>query len=739
MGMFEQLLVNKLQKQQHRIQFCDIVIQAQDVSVPVHSSVLSAFSPRLCEFLSTLPALPGGRSRVIELEAVEGRTLLRLVRWLYTGTVEGEGRDLQKAADKLGITLFQERVEEEKRRGEGEEPLKDGAVGKRGNTERRNEEKRGMKRRGCKDAETQTDGGKHTVETDMQTDLDITSSQNAQCLYNRPSLVDFQSGMPPLDPIGQLPWVTETCFQTSTDVNALMALTGDTNAIPVELPSTLDESMVRQLISAVAVEPPDCAPSLFLPAPEDQPTGTERLGNAAAMEGGRAELVEGFEQFEGNIPEFISYFLDSTGPRRRGRRMRRSGRRARGGEKRGSERGSERARRPRGGVGKGAKEDKQTVGKVERRFPLREGRPADLMWRGVGGGRIGTSLHLPPRKKCRTRSYARQNCTQGKTELSQEKAPTIRRPRGRSRVRSLPVHARPCDPESDPLYPNLPPRPLTPPMLHAMPLPPAQSRSLLEQLLFELNQPSCAVEQLENKRSTLPASTTSPYSMPYSAEKADRIQGEREGEVVDSFNSLLLSLDQSLGIKSYTSIKDRQEGHHLGGEKRSEVCVQVHTPAQQMPKTSQFSRATVKSPLYRSGGKPCRWKTKVRGKKKTALVQETVLREEMFEERRMTRDQAKRLRASNESSVAAAPCVGGSEPQATPASGHLQQDEVATCKTAAPTTGKNMKILRQKLLGKKRKQESATERDSTGTSPSSRKQPRLSVVLQPLAPTQRRE
>ncbi|XP_063046002.1 uncharacterized protein LOC134440006 [Engraulis encrasicolus] len=272
MGMFEQLLVRRLQKQQHRIQFCDIVIQAQDVSVPVHSSVLSAFSPRLCEFLSGLPALPGGKSRVIELEGVEGCTMLRLVRWLYTGTAEGEGagmgvgmgKDLLKAAEKLGITLFQERgarEEDEKRGGDGEVTLKNNGMAFKRVIARWSEEERGMKRRVCKDAETQTDGegGKHTVDTDTQTDLvDVTSSQSALCMYNnRPDLVDLQSAIAPLDALGQLPWVTGGCFHTASSVNepTLLTTLTDDDAIPMELPSTLDESMVRQLIGAVEVAP----------------------------------------------------------------------------------------------------------------------------------------------------------------------------------------------------------------------------------------------------------------------------------------------------------------------------------------------------------------------------------------------------------------------------------------------------------------------------------------------------
>ena len=129
---------------------------------------------------------------------------------------------------------------------------------------------------------------------------------------------------------------------------------------------------------------------------------------------GGGELVDGFEQFEGNIPEFISYFLDLAGPRRAGHQVRRSPRRM----KREEKRGSERARRLRGGMGKDG-EERQGTGKVACRFPLREGRPVVLTWRGLGGGRIGRLIHLPPRKKARSRPCVRQSSAQGKAEPSQ--------------------------------------------------------------------------------------------------------------------------------------------------------------------------------------------------------------------------------------------------------------------------------------------------------------------------------
>ncbi|XP_063046660.1 nucleolar and coiled-body phosphoprotein 1-like isoform X2 [Engraulis encrasicolus] len=584
----------------------------------------------------------------------------------------------------------------------------------------------------------------------------------------------------------------------------------------------------------------------------------ERLddGNASAI--GRSELVEGFEQFEGNIPEFISYFLDSAGPgRRSGRRMRM--RRARGGGGGGGgERGEKRARRPRGPRGAGgtlaekvAAEEKQTVGKVERRFPLREGRSVHVMWRGVGGGRVGTWLHLPPRKRCRARAYARQNSaqSQGKADNCQEKTPAIRKARGRPpRIQSLPVHAHSSLHETDAVYEVLAHGPLTPTMLPTLPLPPAQSRYYLDQLLLDLNQPSGAGgEQLEDTRCShtpMPTDTTSP-SMPCSVGKAEDVcpveEGERgnrakvhgEAEVVDSLKCLLMTLDESLDVKSsFTGVKDPQEGpphstesfENLPQQGGSEPPLSKARRGSRIPKASRlYRRSKGKRPVFRSGCKPFTWKSEVKGKDKDKKKapspkeqQESVLKEEMFEERRMTRNQAKRISETPSADPAPAPGEKGQQNDASEnlpelpeqqqqqqqgeeekqekeqekvalcktlprASGknmssllrhcgekeqqddasenliehperqqqqqqeeeekqEREQEKVALCKTQPRASGKNMSLLRQKLLGKKRKGEEAAAAEESPSrsaaeappspSPSPRKRPRRLVALQ---------
>ncbi|XP_067313349.1 uncharacterized protein [Pseudorasbora parva] len=104
---FEALLVKELQKQQSRAEFCDIVLQTQGVSVPMHSCVLSAFSPWLCGTLSALPSPQNGQRRMIEVQAVEACTLLSLVSLLYSGQFKEDKEEVLLAACKLGINIPQ--------------------------------------------------------------------------------------------------------------------------------------------------------------------------------------------------------------------------------------------------------------------------------------------------------------------------------------------------------------------------------------------------------------------------------------------------------------------------------------------------------------------------------------------------------------------------------------------------------------------------------------------------------
>lgn len=99
--------MKELQKQQSRAEFCDIVLQSGGVSVPVHSCVLSAFSPFLCGALSAMPSPQNGQKRLLEVQSMESCTLLSLVSLLYTGQLHEDKEDVLSAAYKLGISIPQ--------------------------------------------------------------------------------------------------------------------------------------------------------------------------------------------------------------------------------------------------------------------------------------------------------------------------------------------------------------------------------------------------------------------------------------------------------------------------------------------------------------------------------------------------------------------------------------------------------------------------------------------------------
>ncbi|KAJ8247733.1 hypothetical protein GJAV_G00249670 [Gymnothorax javanicus] len=124
---FEQQLLGGLQRQQKRGLFCDMLLQADGISVPAHSCVLAALSPALAQVLCSGPAPPHGQRRLLELQGVRAEPLLRLVGFLYSGQLQGqrpaEREELTLAAVHLGIEglLGECGGEEGERRAEGEE------------------------------------------------------------------------------------------------------------------------------------------------------------------------------------------------------------------------------------------------------------------------------------------------------------------------------------------------------------------------------------------------------------------------------------------------------------------------------------------------------------------------------------------------------------------------------------------------------------------------------------------
>ncbi|XP_023648990.2 BTB/POZ domain-containing protein 18 isoform X3 [Paramormyrops kingsleyae] len=109
---FELLLLGELQKQQRSSILCDTILQADGISVPAHSCVLSAISPQFSRTFSAAPPLPLGQSHLLQFQAVRAHTLLKLVGFLYSGELEGSGererKELITAAWKLGIEGLEE-------------------------------------------------------------------------------------------------------------------------------------------------------------------------------------------------------------------------------------------------------------------------------------------------------------------------------------------------------------------------------------------------------------------------------------------------------------------------------------------------------------------------------------------------------------------------------------------------------------------------------------------------------
>ncbi|XP_066535512.1 uncharacterized protein [Hoplias malabaricus] len=100
-------LLRGLQKQQRAGVHCDTLLQTEGVSIPVHSCVLSALSPVFSRALTNFPALPIGHSRLVRLNAVCSRALLKLVGFIYSGEMEGEGlvehKNVIDVAHRLGF------------------------------------------------------------------------------------------------------------------------------------------------------------------------------------------------------------------------------------------------------------------------------------------------------------------------------------------------------------------------------------------------------------------------------------------------------------------------------------------------------------------------------------------------------------------------------------------------------------------------------------------------------------
>ncbi|XP_050983111.1 uncharacterized protein LOC127175860 isoform X2 [Labeo rohita] len=217
---FETLLVKELQKQQSRAEFCDIVLQTRGVSVPVHSCVLSAFSPWLCGALSAMPSTRNGQRRLIEVQAVEACTLLNLVSLLYSGQLNEDKEEVLSAACKLGIDIPQQ-------------------VAKRPSTEQN----------------TQTECMKEVADGECQTET---------------VLPECQKTIESVNLIGTSSWRTEQGFCTYTDGSDITLATVQTvqgNPDNMPLPSFQVMDVVPESAMYPTANGPACLPQVYDTAP----------------------------------------------------------------------------------------------------------------------------------------------------------------------------------------------------------------------------------------------------------------------------------------------------------------------------------------------------------------------------------------------------------------------------------------------------------------------------------------
>ncbi|XP_056294673.1 uncharacterized protein LOC130209198 isoform X2 [Pseudoliparis swirei] len=423
---FEALLLAELQRQQQCSQFCDTLLKTEGVSVPAHGCILSAISPQMSSALSSTPPPPAGQSRLLEFRALGACSLLHMVRLLYCGEMVGEGekekQEAISAAAKLGIHGLVEVTKRDCKCRNKEEWRTEVGVQTEPLRPQEKEERLGRWR-----SKEMTDGSTVLWKETLLDGKD-TWPQTEQLQVN--------SGPPP-QPAASFETIDMTALHglEQTDSHPLPP---QIPSIPISLVYPPDENTIRQASSALADSMHESAaaghtvvaPShTFVPPPllpfsshvTPGPADLENWWDVTAVE----ELGdEQLEQFQGNIPEYISYFLnlDKEKGVGRGRARRRQGAGV-GGARRGGT-AERRARTPqerRGGRGRrGLTQtvDLQDVGvsKLQTFFLQRWG-PSRT---GQGGGSVGRKLYLKTRELLKSTKSGQRRRRRGKVwEFSQ--------------------------------------------------------------------------------------------------------------------------------------------------------------------------------------------------------------------------------------------------------------------------------------------------------------------------------
>ncbi|KAK7141139.1 hypothetical protein R3I93_015329 [Phoxinus phoxinus] len=573
---FEALLVKELQKQQSRAEFCDTVLQTQGVSVPVHSCVLSAFSPKLCGTLSAMPSPQNGQRRLIEVQAVEACTLLSLVSLLYSGQFKEDKEEVLLAACKLGIDIPQREA-----------------------------------KRLATEQNTQTESLKEVAERECQT----------ESVPTLPS--EYQNPKETIETvIGPSSWRSDQGLCTYTDGSDITLATlknGQSNQ--ENIPSFHVMDVVPETPMYPTVSGPAGLPQVYVCPPAasyQQPptplpthphpshsTYAEQLANQdrvtlGSMLEGEECVLEAFAQFENNIPGFINYFIDTNIPQGVGQREQ---------SQRGTRGNIKTEGRPRRGRRAGLNEGFALKGEVlkickKEQTMNRFGRVAREAWVGQGGGRVGRRLDLRQmfknqerrrrqgrgvmkeegeKSESSSRARPRQRKTGSRGRLvepvCQDAAPPKRR-RGRPRTRPLPQEnvSRNVSGTSAPKQKTM--NPPTPSLMHTSPLPATNQTGLTQPMDWLIDDVIAQLPFMPSNQHgiTNTVNVDSNVDLPRAQSTVKLtdlgiVQPQSEGELTDILDSFLRTFEQHVGV-SDSDVRDGMVPNVTDG---SQTCGHTNT------------------------------------------------------------------------------------------------------------------------------------------------------------------
>ncbi|KAL1261867.1 hypothetical protein QQF64_007132 [Cirrhinus molitorella] len=624
---FEKLLVKELQKQQSRAEFCDIVLQTRGVSVPVHSCVLSAFSPWLCGALSAMPSPRNGQKRLIEVQAMEACTLLSLVSLLYSGQLNEDKEEVLSAACKLGIDLPQQ-------------------VSKRPSTERN----------------TQTECMKEVAERECQTDTVPSECQNPKETIERVNMIGTSS------------WRTDQGLCTYTDGSDItLATLQNVQVNPDSMPSFQVMDVVPESAMYPTANGPTCLPQVYVCPPSasyQQPptslpphpypshsTNVVPLANEGQPAlGGISEgeecVLEAFARFENNIPGFINYFLDTNnsqgvGQREPGQRGMRGDVKTEGKATRGRGMGA------RGGFA--LKGEGLSICKRGQNMN-RCGRVAGSARMGQGGGRVGRMLdtrqmfknqeRLKRRRQGRgamkeegergrsSSRKPRQTGSRGRLvePVCQDTAPPRRRRRGRPRKCPLP------EPNVSQNFSGISPpdqktlNPPAPSMMHTAALPAANQTSLTQPMDWLIDDVIAQLPFMPNNQTGIANTATLESNLDQTRTQSSVkisdlgiTQPQSEGELTDILDTFLRTFEQNVGVCD-SDIQDGMVNNITDGPQTYGQNYTVHTHTSNTNATSMNtsrpeSKASISTnrprvlPARRPQKPSCFWQDKSTGQR----------------------------------------------------------------------------------------------------------------------------